>query len=305
MNSKITLESLRVLSAIDTCGSFRSAAEAMDKVPSAISHTIAKLERELGIQIFDRTGHKAIMTPAGDEILREGREILRAAAELEARAKRVAESGAEMRIGLDYLIPVEPIVPILQFLDEQAIDVRVHFTRESLSGAWDALIWNRVDVVVGATGEPPGRSGFDYLKLGEVQTCFVAAPDHALSTSSSALRLEDLRNHCLITPSDTSRERTETDYGRNVTTVVTLRDKLVALRAGLGYGRLPQKLAEDEQARNQLTILNMENQPAPQPVYTAWRTGALTQSQELFVEQLKSRSGEILDSVSPTVLPTI
>ena len=299
MNSKITLESLRVLSAIDTCGSFRSAAEALNKVPSAISHTISKLERELGVQIFDRTGHKAIMTPAGDEILREGREILRAAAELEARAKRVAESGAEMRIGLDYMIPVEPIVPVMKLLAEKSVDVRVHFTRESLSGAWDALIWNRVDVVIGATGEPPGRTGFEYKKVGELQLCYVTAPDHPLAGSSDALRLDDLRNHTLITPADTSRERSTTEYGRNVITVVTLRDKLVALRAGLGYGLLPIRIAEDEQSRNQLKILSMENPPAPNPVYTAWRSGALTKSQQLVVDELGRRSGDILEWITP------
>lgn len=294
MNSKITLEALRVLSAIDTCGSFRSAAEALNKVPSAISHTISKLERELGVQIFDRTGHRAIMTPAGEEILREGRDILRAAAELEARAKRVAESGAEMRIGLDYLIPVEPVVPVLQTLHEKGIDVRVHFTRESLSGAWDALVWNRVDVVVGATGEAPGRSGFEYKKLGDLKECYVASPSHALAAANGPLRVEDLRHHTLITPADTSRERTQDDYGRNVITVVTLRDKLVTLRAGLGYGILPTRLAEEEASRGQLKVLKMENPPAAQPVYIAWRSGALTKSQELVVDELGRHGDEIL-----------
>ena len=50
----ITLDALRVLDTIDRKGSFGAAADALFRVPSALSYTVNKLESDLGINIFDR-----------------------------------------------------------------------------------------------------------------------------------------------------------------------------------------------------------------------------------------------------------
>ncbi|HMY41227.1 MAG TPA: LysR family transcriptional regulator, partial [Marinagarivorans sp.] len=56
MRHAISLEALRILDAIERKGSFGAAAEAIHKVPSALSYTVAKLEADLGVSIFDRSG---------------------------------------------------------------------------------------------------------------------------------------------------------------------------------------------------------------------------------------------------------
>ncbi|RBK79387.1 LysR family transcriptional regulator, partial [Xanthomonas oryzae pv. oryzae] len=78
---KISLEALQILDAIDRRGSFAAAAKVLFKVPSTISYTVAKLEEDLGVQLFERVGPKATPTQAGRELLREGRHLLRAAQE--------------------------------------------------------------------------------------------------------------------------------------------------------------------------------------------------------------------------------
>src|SRR3569833_4787187 len=84
----LTLESLRILDAIDRKGSFAAAALALDRVPSALTYSVRKLEEDLDVLLFDRRGHRAKLTPAGQELLPEGRNLLRAADELEQRVKR-------------------------------------------------------------------------------------------------------------------------------------------------------------------------------------------------------------------------
>jgi DNA-binding transcriptional LysR family regulator len=49
------------------------------RMPSALSHTVAKLEGDLGITLFLREGRKAMLNQADD-----GRHLLRAASELAA-----------------------------------------------------------------------------------------------------------------------------------------------------------------------------------------------------------------------------
>ncbi|MDX1654422.1 MAG: LysR family transcriptional regulator, partial [Candidatus Competibacteraceae bacterium] len=87
---RLTLDALAVLDAIDRRGSFAAAAAELTRVPSAITYTIQKLEHDLGVAVFDRSGHRARLTPAGRRLLEEGRQLLRAAGDLERSVKRVA-----------------------------------------------------------------------------------------------------------------------------------------------------------------------------------------------------------------------
>src|SRR3569832_470051 len=61
----LTLESLRILDAIDRKGSFAAAALALDRVPSALTYTVRKLEEDLDVLLIDRRGHRAKLTLAG------------------------------------------------------------------------------------------------------------------------------------------------------------------------------------------------------------------------------------------------
>jgi DNA-binding transcriptional LysR family regulator len=100
----ISLDALQIIDAIDRRGSFSAAGKALYKVPSTISYTVAKLEQDLGVQLFERLGPKVALTAAGAELLREGRHLLRAAADLELRVRRVASGWeTEFALGLDSL----------------------------------------------------------------------------------------------------------------------------------------------------------------------------------------------------------
>ena len=81
---------LQVLDAIDRRGSFAGASKELHRVPSTISYVVAKLEDDLGVQIFERMGPRVALTPAGIELLKEGRYLLKAAQDLEHRVRRVA-----------------------------------------------------------------------------------------------------------------------------------------------------------------------------------------------------------------------
>src|SRR5688572_33390864 len=93
---RLSLDSLQVIDAIDRKGSFAGAATELHRVPSAITYSIRQLEEGLGVELFDRRGHRAVLTDAGRELLRQGRRLLGAAADLGGRGPRVGrgrESG--------------------------------------------------------------------------------------------------------------------------------------------------------------------------------------------------------------------
>ena len=86
----LSLEAIAVLDAIDRRGSFAAAAVELDRVPSAITYTVRRLEESLDALLFDRRGKRARFTPAGRELLANGRRLLAEASALESRIHRIS-----------------------------------------------------------------------------------------------------------------------------------------------------------------------------------------------------------------------
>src|SRR3546814_6522984 len=90
-------------------GSFAKAAEVLHRVPSAITYTVQKLESDLGVQLFDRSGKRAKLTDAGQALVERGRSLLREAESLENCVKRVAHGWElQLTLAIDEIVPLEP-----------------------------------------------------------------------------------------------------------------------------------------------------------------------------------------------------
>ncbi|MDV9197277.1 LysR family transcriptional regulator, partial [Streptomyces sp. Wh19] len=73
------LQQMRYVVAVAELGSFTRAAKRCLVVQSALSHQIARLEKELGARLFDRTSRRVRLTAAGEVFLPEARQALDAA----------------------------------------------------------------------------------------------------------------------------------------------------------------------------------------------------------------------------------
>jgi len=76
IKTPLTLEVLTIIDTVARGQSFAKAAEELNKAPSAISYAIQKLEDQLGIAIYKRQGRRSVLTPAGELLLNNGRDIL-------------------------------------------------------------------------------------------------------------------------------------------------------------------------------------------------------------------------------------
>src|SRR3954468_4708818 len=148
--TKISFDGLQVLNAIDRKGSFPAAADDLHRVPSAVTYSVRQLESTLGVELFDRTGHRAVLTEAGQELLSQGRRLLRAAADLECRVQQVAKGWeSELRIAVDTVIGADKILRLAGEFYEQASGTRLKLIHEVLGGVWDALESGRADLGIG------------------------------------------------------------------------------------------------------------------------------------------------------------
>jgi DNA-binding transcriptional LysR family regulator len=75
---RIKLSQIQALIAVAECANFSGAALELELSQSAVSHAIASLETELGVQLFHRGRHGAQLTPVGERVLIHGHQIARA-----------------------------------------------------------------------------------------------------------------------------------------------------------------------------------------------------------------------------------
>jgi DNA-binding transcriptional LysR family regulator len=291
--SRLTLESLEVLDAIDRRGSFAAAADELHRVPSAITYSVRQLEEMLGVQVFDRRGHRAVLTPAGEELLAEGRRLLRAASELECRVQQVAKGWeAELRIALDTVVPFERFLPAVKDFYAENSGTRLRISHEVLGGTWDAIVSGRADLAVGAAGDAPAGRSYPTRLIAPIEMIFVAAPTHAICEAPQPLSDETILAHRAVGIGDTSRLLPSRTMGllsgQDVFTVPSLEAKIAAHVAGLGVGFLPRHVAEREAAAGRLRILEVAHPRAPIDLLVAWRAGTTGKALRWFVRRLES-----------------
>ena len=288
---RLTLDALLAIDAIDRKGSFAAAAQELHRVPSALTYTVQKLEEDLDVSLFDRRGHRAKLTTAGRELLEEGRHLLRAAGELEARVKRVATGWeSELRIAYDGLLPAAAMLGLARDFYAQNADTRLRFNAEVLGGCWDALASGRADLAIGASGEGPPGGGYQTRPLGEVDWEFAVAPNHPLAQAQEPLTRSDILAHRAVVVADSSRSlpprTTGLLSGQDTLTISDAASKLQAQVMGLGVGYLPQCLAAAAAARGELVLRKTEEPKVSQMLYLAWRTAHRGKALRWFVEQV-------------------
>ncbi len=273
---KLSLDALAVLDAIDRKGSFAAAADELHRVPSAITYTVQKLEQDIDLLLFDRRGHRAVLTEAGAELLREGRHLLRAASALEARVRRVATGWeTELRIAVTDLIPLSRLFPLVREFNAVDCGTRLRLLTEVYGGCWDALAAERADLVIGAPGDGPAGGGYATRALDSVQWVFAVRPDHPLASEPEPIRSSQLLDYRAVSAADSSRSLPPRTSGllsgQDVFTVPDMCTKREAQVAGLGVGFLPRHLIGPDVEAGRLLVREVE-EPKPEiPLFIAWR----------------------------------
>jgi DNA-binding transcriptional LysR family regulator len=273
----ITIEVLETLDAIDRRGSFAKAAEDLNKATSAVSYAVQKLEEQLDIAIFQRQGRRSVLTPAGQLILAEGRDILQTTARLANKAKEVA-TGWEPRISIaveahqSYAAFFHLLNDFLKEHPSIEIDIR----ESVLNGGWEALEQDQVDLIVGSPGPVPLQKGYRAIPLAAADLVPVIAGHHeqaSLASNPEILKnlLPKLRRVITHDTSlvDVARSKGLSSDGR-VFYVQNIDQKVEAILAGVGIGHLPRQRIQQQLDKGELIALELEQDPNHEN-FLAWK----------------------------------
>lgn len=244
-----TLAQLRGLVAVAEEGHFGRAAERLWMTQPPLSRRIKKLEEEIGVDLFERTPHAVVLTPAGRTFLGEARKILSLADSAPLLAKRVANGDAgTIRIGFTAMSALSVLGSWITIAADELPEVDIQLFELVTRLQVDALLAGDIDVGL-ARGLP--LSDILAAKLIHSEQLVLAAPTgHPLLDPEREIALPDITPYDVVTYSPTesaylyqlvvsafSRSKTQPRYVQYVQQVNSV---LATVNAGLGVALVPR-----------------------------------------------------------------
>ena len=261
----LTLDQIRTFVTVVDSGSFRSGAARLLRVQSAVSHAIANLEGELGLQLFDRSGYRPVLTPEGQALLANARDLLLRADAMRARARSLGEGvESELSLVVDTLFPIATVAAAMTRVREDYPAITFSLESLPLGGPLAALDEKRCTLAV-IVGEDFRNPRIALEAIGSVAQIAVVHRDHPLATKSAGgalLGLPDIADHQQIVLADSSPLSGGRTFGvlSPYTCRVNTQDvKFALIRAGLGWGRLPAWQVQDDLASGRLVRLGISD----------------------------------------------
>lgn len=251
-----------------SCPSFAVAAQRVHVSVSSLSKRIGELEASLGARLFDRSGHRAILTPAGERLLPDVRDLLGHAERVRAAAATGGRGLAgPCRIGSGELASLTWVPGWLRTIRESHPQLAVTLTVDIGSALTQRLQSAELDVAViaGAATQPNLQS----VRLGHATFEWCAAP--AIARTVARVDVDALAKHTLVSLPrgsgithvlDEWMERSDA-AAHSVLWCNQWGAVAGCIAAGMGIGMLPAGLARALQARKRVSILRARHALGP------------------------------------------
>jgi len=265
----IKLRDLEYLTAIDEHKHFGKAAQACFVSQPTLSGQLMKLEEQLGLQLVERHRRNVMLTPAGEQLVQEARNVLQAAGQFESCAKALLDPLAgDLHLGLiptlaPYLLPhimadLNKGLPNINFfLHENQTKVLLQQLDE---GKLDVLILPYLDEM----------HKFESYQLFDEPLMLATPKDHMLANKKK-LALTDLQGEKILTLADGHCLKDQAmgycfaagakeDNSFQATSLETLR---YMVASGMGITMLPALAAQGNMASDSISYCQFRK---PEPV---------------------------------------
>ena len=276
-----TVQQLRYAVAVADARHFGRAARACLVSQPALSAQVRELETRLGVQLFERTSHGVLVTPAGVEVIERARRILREVEDLcDAAAGASGDVAGRLRLGVFPTIAPYVLPPAIRLIAEAYPDVQLYLREDRTDVLVAQLQAGELDLLLLAL--PLDRPGIDELPLYD-EPFLLAMPDtHKLARRRkcdvSALAAERLvlleEGHCLRDQALAVCEQAGRG-GRPEVQGTSLPTVIHMVGAGLGVTLLPASAIERDVLPGERVVVRALGPVAPtRTVGFAWRSSS-------------------------------
>ncbi len=261
MLDSLTLDQMRILTAVADAGSFSAAARRLGRVQSAVSQSIQTLESALEIPLFDRSARTPRLTDAGEAIVKESRAVLRRVQAMRAMASSVSDGlEAELTLAVDAAFPMPPLIETLKELRRHFPSLPVTLFTEGLRGAEARLKDGSARLAI-IIPTPQSQPDFDCEFLANIALTPVVAAAHPLAAIKGRVPPEFLREHVQLVLTERSPAPNAPSAGILADHIWRFADMLTRLEfllEGFGWCRMPRHLVEAHIEAGRLVRLDVD-----------------------------------------------
>jgi LysR family transcriptional regulator, regulator for metE and metH len=268
---------LAIIREVERQGSLTAAAEKLFLTQSALSHSIKKLEQQLGTDIWLREGRSLRLTQAGQYLLAVANRLLPQLSLAEERLRQFAQGErGTLRIGMEchpcYQWLLKVVSPYLADWSDVDVDVKQKFQ----FGGIGALFGYEIDMLV--TPDPLYKPGLKFVPVFDYEQVLVVHRQHALARAEY-VRPDQLSSETLITyPVDIDRLDIYNQFlqpagiSPQVHKPIETTDIMLQMVAsGRGVAALPRWLVEEYQSRFEVVPVKLGKQGIPKQIYLGIR----------------------------------
>ncbi|WP_339891432.1 LysR family transcriptional regulator [uncultured Alteromonas sp.] len=266
---RLSLEQLTAFCSVASEKSFSAAARKLGKSQSAVSISVANLEIDLGVILFDRSSRYPSLTNHGISLLRDAEAILHQCSSMENRANSIAsELESQVVVAIDDAIPFQLLNHNLAafgekfpFVDLNILHPSSHYVQQSIEQG-DASL----GVMCAGTNYP---QHLHFKRLGNITFVNVAHKNHPL-TRLPQVSFDDLNRHrqLVYLPLRDSLPTSEYLSGSSQWRMGSYLALMNTLSAGMGWATVPKQLIIDLQLQDELVELALTSYP-----HTQWTVG--------------------------------
>ena len=289
---------LAIVQEVEKQGSLTAAADVLCVTQSALSHSMKKLEGQLGTAIWLREGRSLRLTQAGQYLLAVAGRVLPQLDLAEAQLQQFAQGErGSLRIGMEchpcYQWLLKIVSPYLAAWPDVDVDVKQKFQ----FGGIGALFGYEIDMLV--TPDPLYKPGLHFEPVFDYEQVLVVAATHPLA-AASYVRPADLVREVLITyPVAVDRLDIYTQFllpkgitPRRHKTIETTDIMMQMVASGRGVAALPRWLALEYAQKMAVVPLRLGAKGIAKQIYLGAREADLqTDYLQAFIELARQRAG--------------
>jgi len=291
----VKLEWLRSFLAVIDSGGFTKAAKKLHMSQPAVSTHIIELEKNLGVELFEKIGSRNRMTASGESIIAEARAILQGVRQLPIIAHE-SESGVGglLTVGAS-TTPGNYVLPrYLAEFERLYPAARTKLVIGNSTRVLERLLENDVDL--GAVGVHPSADDFISRPLCDDEIVVFAPLSNPLTRRRGEIPIADLSGQRFILRESDSATRRLTEgwlaSRKLAPTVLELgcpETVKRAVAAGLGLGILTKLAISREAGERDFAVLRVPGFPIRRSLYMVHlRRKRLTRTMVAFLDLLKS-----------------
>ena len=272
---------LAIVQEVEKQGSLTAAANVLCLTQSALSHSMRKLEQQLGTDIWLREGRSLRLTQAGQYLLAVANRVLPQLDLAEERLQQFArgERGT-LRIGMEchpcYQWLLKIVSPYLAAWPDVDVDVKQKFQ----FGGIGALFGHEIDLLV--TPDPLPKPGLHFEPVFDYEQVLLVGAQHPLARQSF-IKPAQLAGETLITyPVSIERLDVYTQFlmpagatPRRHKVIETTDIMVQMVASGRGVAALPRWLAEEYAQKTEVAAVRLGSKGIAKQIFLGARDSDL------------------------------